>query len=131
LLTNLLIVPTVKAAVEALQNADKAAWNHLFSPKAVLYDDGSPRNLKRFTEESFGRGSFICIDRIANNGLYIEGDFHSSTLERSRTSLKLVSCGAAGCLLYLVGINRPRGFGKKLSSSSFQMALSIGGKYHA
>ncbi len=68
MLTNLLIVPTVKAAVEALQNADKAAWNHLFSPKAVLYDDGSPRNLKRFTEESFGRGSFICIDRIANNG---------------------------------------------------------------
>ncbi len=85
MLTNLLIVPTVKAAVEALQNADKAAWNHLFSPKAVLYDDGSPRNLKRFTEESFGRGSFICIDRVANNGLYVEGDFHSDEWGNSRT----------------------------------------------
>ena len=75
--TNLLIIPTVKAAVEALQNADKAAWNRLFTPRAVLYDDGSPRDLKRFTQESFGCERFICIDRIANNGLYIEGDFHS------------------------------------------------------
>jgi hypothetical protein len=77
LLTNLLIVPTVKAAVEALQNADKAAWNRLFTPKAVLYDNGCPRDLKRFTQGSFGCERFICIDRIANNGLYIEGDFHS------------------------------------------------------
>jgi hypothetical protein len=77
LFSNLLIVPTVKAAVEALQNADKVAWNRLFTSKAVLYDDGSPRDLKRFTEESFGRKKFVCIDRIANNGLYIEGDLQS------------------------------------------------------
>ena len=77
MLTNLLIIPTVKAAVEAFENADKAAWNRLFTPKAVLYDDGSLRNLKRFTQESFGCERFICIDRIANNGLYVEGDFHS------------------------------------------------------
>ncbi|RZU42187.1 hypothetical protein [Edaphobacter modestus] len=77
MLTNLLIIPTVKAAVEALQNVDRDAWNRLFTPKAVLYDDGSPRDLKRFTQESFGRERFICIDRVANNGFYIEGDFRS------------------------------------------------------
>jgi hypothetical protein len=85
LITNLLIIPTVKAAVEAFQNADKSAWNRLFTPKAVLYDDGSPLDLKRFTQESFGRERFICIDRIANNGLYIEGDFHSEEWGDFRT----------------------------------------------
>jgi hypothetical protein len=85
LLTNLLIIPTVKSAVEALQNADKAAWTLLFASKAVLYDDGSPRNLKRFTLESFGSVRFICIDRVANNGLYIEGDFHSDEWGNFRT----------------------------------------------
>jgi hypothetical protein len=85
MLTNLLTIPTVKAAVEALQNADKAAWNRLFTPRAMLYDDGSPRDLKRFTQESFGRERFICIDRIANNGLYIEGDFHSDKRGNFRT----------------------------------------------
>jgi hypothetical protein len=85
LLTNLLTISTVKAAVEALQNVDKAAWNRLFAPRAVLYDDGSPHNLKRFTRESFGRVRFICIDRIANNGLYIEGDYHSDKWGKFRT----------------------------------------------
>ncbi|MGD0649516.1 MAG: hypothetical protein ABR971_16140 [Acidobacteriaceae bacterium] len=87
MLTNLLIVPTVKAAVEALQNADKVAWKRLFAPRAVLYDDGSPRDLRRFMKESFGRGRFICIDRVANSGFYIEGDFHSEEWGDSRTYL--------------------------------------------
>jgi hypothetical protein len=85
LLTNLLTIPTVKAAVEAFHNADKAAWNRLFAPKAVLYDDGSLHNLKRFTQESFGRVRFIFIDRVANNGLYIEGDYHSDEWGKFRT----------------------------------------------
>jgi hypothetical protein len=85
LLTNLLIIPTVKAAVEAFQKADKAVWNRLFAPKAVFYDDGRAHNLKRFTQESFGRERFICIDRIANNGLYIEGEFHSDERGKFRT----------------------------------------------
>jgi hypothetical protein len=83
--TNLLIIPTVKAAVEALQNADKAAWSRLFASKAVLYDDGQPRDLKRFTLELFGRERFVSIDRVANDGLYIEGDFHSDERGNFRT----------------------------------------------
>lgn len=78
MITNLLIIPTVNAAVEALQNADRAAWSRLFTSKAELYDDGSPRDLKNFTQEVFGREYFVCIDKIANNGLYIEGEFHSN-----------------------------------------------------
>lgn len=77
MIPNLLIIPTVKAAVEALQNADKAAWNCLFTPRAELYDDGIARDLRGFTEEAFGHEGFVCIDKIANNGLYIEGEFHS------------------------------------------------------
>jgi hypothetical protein len=37
LITNLLIIPTVKAAVEAHRYADIAAWNRLFTSKAELY----------------------------------------------------------------------------------------------
>jgi hypothetical protein len=77
LLTNLLIISTVKAAVEAFQSADRAAWKRLFAPRADLYDDGCPRSLERFTREALGRDRFLSIDRIANDGLYIEGDFSS------------------------------------------------------
>jgi hypothetical protein len=77
--------PTVKAAVEALQYADKAAWNRLFTSEAELYDDGSPRGPKNFTQEVFGREYFVCIDKIANNGLYIEGVLHSSKRGDFRT----------------------------------------------
>lgn len=42
MLTNLLIIPTVMAAVQAFQTADKVAWKRLFAPKADFYDDGCP-----------------------------------------------------------------------------------------
>lgn len=35
--------PVVKAAIEALQRGDRAAWTALFEPDATLYDDGQPR----------------------------------------------------------------------------------------
>lgn len=85
MITNLLIIPTVKAAVEALQYADIAAWNRLVTSEAELYDDGSPRDLKNLTQEVFGREYFVCIDKIASNGLYIEGEFHSSKWGDFRT----------------------------------------------
>jgi hypothetical protein len=48
---NLLIIPTVKAAVEALQNAARATWNRLFAPNAELYDDESPRDLRFYARD--------------------------------------------------------------------------------
>ena len=82
--TNLLIIPTVKAAIDAFQSADKARWRRLFVSKAELYDDGSPSDLKCFTREALGHQRFLSIDRVANNGLYVEGDFYSQETGNSR-----------------------------------------------
>lgn len=84
MLTNLLIIPTVMAAVQAFQTADKVAWKRLFAPKADFYADGCPRSLERFTQEALGRDRFLSIDRVANDGLYIEGDFSSPQSDNFR-----------------------------------------------
>ncbi|WP_213806753.1 hypothetical protein [Granulicella sp. dw_53] len=75
--TNSLKNPTVKAAIEALQNGDREAWTALFEPNAKLYDDGNPRNLDKFTNDALGHERFTSIDKIENNGLDIEGEFHT------------------------------------------------------
>jgi hypothetical protein len=38
-----------------------------------------------FTQETFGHERFVCIDRIANNGLHIKGAFHSDKWGDVRT----------------------------------------------
>jgi len=75
---NLLIIPVVKAAVEAFQIGDKPAWRRLFAFGADFYDDGCPCDFERFTQETLGYNRFLTIDRVANDGLYIEGDFYSA-----------------------------------------------------
>ena len=45
--TDALTNPTARAAIEALQNGDRKTWAALFEPDAELYDDGSPRSLKK------------------------------------------------------------------------------------
>ncbi len=77
--------PTVKAAIEALQKGDKAAWAALFTPDATMLDDGHPRNLKKFTQDALGHERFTSIDKIENNGLNLEGAFHSDTWGDFRT----------------------------------------------
>jgi hypothetical protein len=69
--------PTVRAAIEALQRGNKDAWSALFEPGAILYDDGSPRDLQEFTREALGHERFTSIDRVENNGLDLVGGFHS------------------------------------------------------
>jgi ketosteroid isomerase-like protein len=68
---------TVKAAIEALQSGDKAAWHALFEPDAELLDDGHPRSLVRFTEEALGHERFTSLDRVSHHGLDLAGHFHS------------------------------------------------------
>jgi hypothetical protein len=75
--TDKLTNPTVRDAIEALQNGDKQAWSSLFEPDATLYDDGSPRSLPRFTEEALGHERFMSIDRVENRGLELYGSFRS------------------------------------------------------
>jgi hypothetical protein len=90
-----LVNPTIRAAIEALQKGDKEAWAALFEPDATLYDDGSPRSLREFTEEALGHERFRSIDLIENQGLYLTGGFHSDQWGDFRTyfSFQLSSTG--------------------------------------
>ena len=77
--------PTVKAAIDALQKGDKQAWGSLFEPDAMLYDDGNPRSLARFTQDALGHERFTSIDRVENRGLDLTGSFHSDQWGNFRT----------------------------------------------
>jgi len=83
--TGKLTNPTVRAAIQALQNGDKQAWASLFEPDATLYDDGNPRSLAKFTEEALGHERFTSIDRIENRGLDLTGSFQSDQWGDFRT----------------------------------------------
>ena len=77
--------PEVKKAVTAWQNADKAAWYALFTTDAKLYDDGDPRDFKRFVEEACGHGRFTSIDQVNAEGTRLEGAFHTEQWGDFRT----------------------------------------------
>jgi ketosteroid isomerase-like protein len=69
--------PTVRAAIEALQRGDRAAWSALFAPNAELYDDGAPRSLVEFNAHALGHERFRTIERIGEDGLEVRGEFHT------------------------------------------------------
>ena len=77
--------PTVRAAIEALQEGDAQAWAALFEPGAALYDDGAVRDLRRFTREALGHERFTAIERIEEGGLKLTGQFHSEQWGDFRT----------------------------------------------
>jgi hypothetical protein len=85
MITDVLTNATVKAAIEALQKGDRTAWSTLFEPDAKLYDDGSPRPLKKFMDDALGRERFTSIERVDNHGLDVIGAFHSDTWGDFRT----------------------------------------------
>jgi hypothetical protein len=85
MITDVLTNATVKAAIEALQKGDRTAWSTLFEPDAKLYDDGSPRPLKTFTDDALGHERFTSIERADNHGLDVIGAFHSDTWGNFRT----------------------------------------------
>jgi len=62
MLTDVLTNPTVKGAIGALQRGDRAAWCAMFEPDAKLYDDGAPRDLKKFTSDA-ARPRALHVDR--------------------------------------------------------------------
>lgn len=75
--TELLKNPTVRAAIEALQQGDRKAWSELFEPDAELFDDGTPLSLNQFTRDALGHERFTSIDGVENGGLDLTGGFHS------------------------------------------------------
>lgn len=88
MITDALINPTVRAAIEALQKGDRKAWSVLFERDAKLYDDGTARSLAQFTREALGHERFTSIDRVENDGLDLIGDFHSDRWGDFRTYFK-------------------------------------------
>ena len=85
MVTTKLTNPTVKAAIEALQAGDAAAWSALFAAGAELFDDGSPRSLDAFTHDALGHERFTSIDKVDNDGLDVTGHFHSDKWGDFRT----------------------------------------------
>jgi hypothetical protein len=75
--TDALRNPTVKAALDSLQEGDRAAWSALFERGAKLYDDGNPRSLEKFTRDALGHERFTSIDSVGADGLEVIGGFHS------------------------------------------------------
>src|SRR5215831_14159945 len=69
--------PTVRAAIDAFQKADRRAWAALFAHDAQLFDDGSPRSLEQFTRDALRHERFTSIDLVKQEGLEVIGHFHS------------------------------------------------------
>ena len=84
-LTDVLTVPTVKAAIDALQRGDRKAWAELFEPGAKLLDDGKPRDLAAFIREAVGHERFTAIEEVEQHGLRVTGAFHSERWGDFRT----------------------------------------------
>ena len=65
-----------KSAIDALQRGDRAAWSAPFERDAKLYEDGSSRDLKKFTADALGHERLPRSTR-GQNGLEVTGHFHS------------------------------------------------------
>ena len=87
-MTTELTNPTARAAITALQDGNRDAWSALFEADAKLYDDGRPRDLKKFTRDALGHERFTSIERVEDNGLEVIGDFHSDKWGDFRTYFK-------------------------------------------
>ena len=83
--TDALTHPTVKAAIEALQEGNATAWSALFEAGAKLYDDDAPRSLEKFTKDALGHERFTSIDKVENGGVDLTGHFHSDKWGDFRT----------------------------------------------
>lgn len=65
--------PVIRAAFDALQAGDKAAWFAQFTADAELVDDGRALDFVSFFEKAIGTEKFVSIDEIAHNGTEIVG----------------------------------------------------------
>lgn len=86
--TSKLTNATVKAAFEAWQAGDAQAWLSFFTSDAKLYDDGNPRDFKRFVKEACGHERFMSIDKVEDNGKAIYGKFHTESWGDFKTYFK-------------------------------------------
>lgn len=69
---------TVRKAIEALQNNDKATWYTYFTDDATFTDDGNKMNFKSFFDNAFDKKEkFLEFDKIENEGKDLYGKFYA------------------------------------------------------
>jgi hypothetical protein len=72
--------PLVRAVLIAMSADDREAWFALFTPDAILTDDGNPHDFREWSDgEVFGenRGYVTSVERETDNGLTLRAKFHS------------------------------------------------------
>ncbi|MBT2416227.1 MULTISPECIES: nuclear transport factor 2-like protein [Chryseobacterium] len=79
---------TVKKAFEAWQSGDAEAFTSFFTTDSKLYDDGNPRDFKKFVKDACGHEKFTSIDKIENDGKAIYGQFHTESWGDFKTFFK-------------------------------------------
>ncbi|MFC3158278.1 hypothetical protein [Chryseobacterium arachidis] len=79
---------TVKNAFEAWQNGNAEVFTSYFTSDVKLYDDGSPRDFKKFVKEACGHEKFMSIEKIENEGKDIYGEFHTESWGDFKTYFK-------------------------------------------
>ncbi|WBV57995.1 nuclear transport factor 2 family protein [Chryseobacterium daecheongense] len=79
---------TVKKAFDAWQKGDAETFTSFFTADAKLYDDGNPRDFKKFVKDACGHEKFTSIDTIENEGKTIYGRFHTESWGDFRTFFK-------------------------------------------
>lgn len=79
---------TVKRAFDAWQNGNAEVFTSYFTTDAKLYDDGSPRDFKKFVKDACGHEKFTTIDKIENEGKEIFGQFHTESWGDFKTYFK-------------------------------------------
>ena len=78
----------VKAALDAWQSADLVSWLMCFTPNAILFDDGNPRDLDAFSSQAIGEERFISFDKVENDGKDVFGQFHTEKWGNFKTYFK-------------------------------------------
>jgi hypothetical protein len=72
--------PTVKSAIEAMNNRERQAWFDQFASGAELSDDGHVIDLTEWSDgELFGtfKSYLATVDRVEDDGRSVYGKFHS------------------------------------------------------
>ncbi|HXX66318.1 MAG TPA: hypothetical protein VEK07_04000 [Polyangiaceae bacterium] len=83
--------PVVRAAVQAMNDADRKAWSALFEAGAVLTEAGHRRSLAQWSEHELfgpGKGHLASIERQEDDGLTVHGRFHSNQWGELETILR-------------------------------------------
>ena len=86
----LIIDPTVRKAIDALQRGKVRIWLSLFVKEAVLYDHGNAMTAGEFIEKSVGQEYFICIDGTDDGGQSVFGSYHSVQWGDFRVSFRFI-----------------------------------------